>query len=80
MSVSNPVTVTVDPSAVLPIAERLAASIRVLKESGLETENAVQTAHDLQCKRGTAGYTRAIHNLRRAGLISHGTWRDTAAF
>ena len=77
---TNAVTITFDPSVIITPAERLAASIRVLKESGLETENAVQTAQDLQCKRGTSGYTRAIHNLRRAGLISHGTWRDTAAF
>jgi len=77
---TNAVTVTFDSSVIVAPEERLAASVRILKESGLETENAVQTAHDLQCKRGTAGYTRAIHNLRRAGLISHGTWRDTAAF
>ena len=77
---TNAVTVTFDSSVIVAPEERLAASVRILKESGLETENAVQTAQDLQCKRGTAGYTRAIHNLRRAGLISHGTWRDTAAF
>jgi len=81
MSVSNPVTVTVDPSVILSPAAQKSASVNVLLSSGKFTaENAEKTAEGFRAPAGTAPHNRALDNLVARGLIARSSWTAARGF